>query len=525
MADTEKDSDRADAALALSNVSKTFGRVKVLDSVEMLVRRKTVHGLVGANGAGKSTLVKILSGYHSPDQGASCQLWGVPVQLPLHDAPKAGVTVVQQDMPVAKDLTVLENIAVGGGLGGTGRLLERQDRKAELRAYAALSQRLRVKLPPDVQVGSLSPSEQAFVAILRALGRSSRMGSGNCLLVLDEPTAFLGETESARLFSVVSELVAGGDAIIIVSHRLDDIATYCNDVTVLRSGQVVSRVARGAIDKGSLAEAMLGRRLAGLPSRAEREGAGARRPPVLELSGISGRRVRDLSLAIHPGQVVACVGLVGSGVEDVPYAVMGLHRRSGQMRVDGQAVPGTPRDAWQHGVAIVPGERLARGLWGDGSIHENLWPGGYVPSGFWLSRSRELKSARQRMKNYEVVPPRPELPARQLSGGNQQKVVVSRALETHGLKALVLHDPTAGVDVGARASILELLQKRVAAGLSVLLCSTDVDEVLAIASVVIVLSDGVVRRRLEGGEITADTIAQLIHSSEPPCHCSQAAPG
>jgi ribose transport system ATP-binding protein len=503
----------ADCALRLSGISKAFGSTQALCDASLTVLAGEMHGLIGLNGSGKSTLVKVLSGYLTPDRttDARCQVWGEPTALPIASPERLGIAVVQQDLALCKEMSVADNINIAGALGTSTSPLTRVRHRDESRRLRATFKELRWDIDARSIVGKLTAGEQAMVSIARALIVAERRRAQGSILVLDEPTAYLTQEDSDKLFRAVRDLVAVGHAAIIVSHRLDDIQQLCHRVTVLRGGRVVCSAAIADVTKRSLTSMMTGQEALADPPR-DSGGRRAAEPGrgVLELDGLSCGRARNVSLSLRKGEILGCTGLLGSGPEELPQAILGVSPRTGEVRLHGRELTRHTPSVVEAGIAIVPEDRLRKALWREGQVIDNLALDIVRRRGSrrWFVRRRDIEqSTRSVMQQYGVVAPSTKSKMWQLSGGNQQKVVLARALESHQPDVLVLHEPTAGVDVDARASIYAFIRQKVAEGLSVLLCSSDVEEVASLSHRILIFKDGEVIREMADDDFTPQSVA------------------
>jgi ribose transport system ATP-binding protein len=492
-------------AMAVRNLSKTFGPQVALDRVDLEIGPGEIHALVGQNGSGKSTLVKIIAGYHEPDGGSHAEIAGRPFVLGSPSAAReAGIRFVHQDLGLVERMTVSDNFRLEGRMGN-GRLRpirRRHERAVARRALAALG----YDVAPTALVGALAESERTAVAIARALDGNER----GPLLVLDEPTASLPGPEVARLFDALRRIATSGTAILFISHHLDEVLGLADYVTVLRDGRRVATSHVGELSHDRLVELMLGRQLLTATAVHERANSTADRQPVLEVKGLFGASIARLDIEVRPGEVVGIAGLTGSGREEVAGLLTGRLPRGGDVVVGGHAVrPGDPKAAVDAGMCYVPADRMAQALLPSGCVRENVTIADLTP--FWqtgrLRRRVERRDAAKWVAQLDVRPSQPEKHVLELSGGNQQKVVMARWLRVEP-SVLVLDEPTQGVDVGSKADIHRLVDEAAAGGAVVVVCSTDADELARLCTEVVVLRRGRAAVRLLGGEINADRIEQ-----------------
>ncbi len=492
-------------ALSIAGLTKSFAGIRVLTDVHLNLLPGEVHALVGENGSGKSTLVKILAGVHDTDQGA-VTVAGQSLRLGDPGASDlVGLRFVHQDLGLIGNLDCLDNLALGPGYRvGRGGLISWQ-READ-DARSALG-RLGYAIDVRRKVASLSMSERTAVAVARAL--SPRRAAPN-VLVLDEPTASLPALEVERLFATVRRVRDTGVAVLFISHHFNEIFSLADRVTVLRDGGIVATRDVTDLDDHQLVELMIGRRLQP-PAQRSAAGPGSSER-ILEVRGLMGEAVRGLDLEVHAGEVVGIAGITGSGREEVARLLSGDVARDGSVTVAGAVLPPSrPDRCIAMGVACVPAERQANAALHDHDVRENLTIsrlGTYVHAGL-LRRSRELSDVRALLETFDVRPRDPGMPLSALSGGNQQKVMLARAMRLRP-KLLVLDEPTQGVDVGAQAEIHRLIRGAVAAGLAVLVCSSVSEELAELADRVVVLVGGRATAHLRGpldaDQITAATL-------------------
>jgi ribose transport system ATP-binding protein len=476
--------------LAARRISKSFGGAQALDRVTLETRPGEIHGLLGENGSGKSTLIRILAGYHEPDPGAELELAGRRVAFPLEagDPRRLGMRFVHQDLGLIPSLSVLENVRLDALSAARGRRLSWLDERRRARASLA---ELGVELDLDAGVAELSPAQQALLAIARAIdGMDS--APRDRLLVLDEPTAFLPEPEAERLFALVRRLAAAGAGVIFVSHDLAEVRRLADRVTVLRSGRVVATVRTDDVGSEALAELVVGRRL----ERAGRDGAPAG-AVVASIRDLAGEVVHDLSFDLRKGEIVGLTGLLGSGFDEVPSVLIGARSpRSGRISLGAanyDLARMTPVLAYRLGVALLPANRERDGSAGSLSVTDNVT----LPALERYMRRHRLDRGRMRRETAELLaeldvrPSDPRLDYAVLSGGNQQKALLARALMARP-RLLLLQEPVRGVDVGARRQIFSIVRHVARSGCAVVCTSSDRDELLELCDRALVFSDGVV---------------------------------
>jgi len=490
-------------ALTIRNLSKTFSGQVVLDRVDLVLGEAEVHALVGQNGSGKSTLIKVLAGYHQPDPGASAAVAGRPLQLgsasAAHDQ---GIRFVHQDLGLVLELSIVENLMLTTPYPRAfpGRIRWREARRLAARMLG------RVGLETDVRrpVGELGLADRTGVAIARALPDPDL---GRAVLVLDEPTASLPGDEVERLLATIRRLRDAGHSILLVSHHLDEVLDVADQITVLRDGHKVACTARAGVDQDGLTRLIVGHNLA--ISTGRQEAAASTEAGVLHLDGVAGGTVRSVSVTVRRGEIVGIAGLTGSGREALGAMVSGRLPRTGGVLVDGAAVePANPAAALAAGLAFVPGERARYGTFASMTVRHNVTMGSlrrHVRRGRIDARS-ERREVQGWIDELGIVTRGADAPITSLSGGNQQKVLVARALRLEP-KALVLDDPTAGIDIKAREAVHQIIERSTESGLAVLLVSTDSDELARLCDRVLVMSHGrVAREILRGAGLTPEAI-------------------
>jgi len=496
--------------LELAGVSKSFDDIRVLHDVTLAVGSGEILGLIGENGSGKSTLIKILSGYHAPDPGARIEIGGHPLG---GGARHPGVAFIHQDLALVASMTVLENLRIARFATGLGWRIRWSRERAGVRRYL---EQVGLDVHPDTRVGDLSVTEQALVAVARGLADLDSDGgqSGQRLLVLDEPTAYLPHDGVQRLFKVLRGLTAAGAAVIFVSHRLDEVRELCDRVAVLRGGELVAQVETEGTDERQLLELMLGRPVEELyPDTATPDGV-----PLLEVDGLGGDVLRDLSFTARPGEIIGFAGLPGSGYDEVPYLLTGARRAiSGRLRLDGTDVAVStlrPRSAIQLGMALLPADRGRSGCAPALTVRENMTlptlPA-FTRFRSVVMRRQERKAALAESERFNVVPRQPEAALRYLSGGNQQKVMLAKWM-LGGPRVLALHEPTQGVDVGAKREIFAHLSDAAAAGAVVLMSTVEHEDLAHLCTRVHVFRGGRCVRVIERRELSPDRLASAVYA-------------
>ena len=509
--------ERISPALKVRGLSKAFGGVHALTSIDLDVMQGEVHGLLGENGSGKSTLIKILAGFHPPDSG-SLEINGTPVKLPLGPGQfrRLGMAFVHQDLGLVPSLTVLDNLRVGEFASAKGGFYiawghERQRAIDTFRRYG-------VRLDPAAKVQQLSPVDRAMLAIIRAVEDMSGADHRG-VLFLDEPTAFLPEDRVEELFALVRHVVASGASVVFVSHDLEEARRVTDRITVLRSGRNVGTVVTRDTSVDQLVRLIVGRDLRALAAHQDTRGSGQL---VASVERLSGAVVHDVSLGVRAGEVLGLTGLAGSGFEEVPYLLYGARRaRAGRMVLDGKAttlVSMTPPKAIEAGLALIPADRQQDGSIGSLPAVENMLiatVGRYFSRGF-LRRAAMLGDALRLMDRFDIRPRNPLLLYSSFSGGNQQKALLAKWFQMRP-KLLLVHEPTQGVDVGARFTIISLMRESADRGIAVICASGDYEQMAQMCDRVLVFARGRVVQELRGGDVTKERVTeQCLRSVYPP---------
>lgn len=498
--------------LRLNGLSKSFGGAKALDNADLTVLPGEVHGLLGSNGSGKSTLIKVLSGYHVPDTG-SLEIDGLSVALPipLGRSELHGLAFVHQNLGLLPEATVLENLIAGDH--------ERLNpwwigwRREAQRAQKLLAEQ-QLDISPWQQVQELSPVQCAQLAILRAADRIREHKSHGSpgLLVLDEPTPFLPYEDVRALFAMMRRLTTNGVSIIFISHDIDEILEVTDRCTVLRDGKVVDTFETATTARGDLVAAIVGRALS-VRRRARPIGVAA---PVARVSKLSGEIIRSIDFAVQPGEILGLTGLIGSGYDEVPMLLSGARRASnGQLELAGQVQQVKdidPAIAIESRIAFIPADRQRAGIAPDLSLTENaMLP--EVRGSIALNHGSLREATLQIMQRFAVKAASPDQSASELSGGNQQKLVLGKWLQLNPL-LLLLDEPTQGIDVGARQEIYDRLEELCDAQGAVICATSEFEQLEIIAHRVLVFEKGRIKAELKGDEVTKSAIAEACYQTE-----------
>jgi ABC-type sugar transport system ATPase subunit len=499
--------------LEMSGITKTFPGVKALDGVDFRLRAGEVHALIGENGAGKSTLIKILTGVHEKDSG-SIRLSGAPIAPRSSlEAQELGISSIYQELNLIPSLSVAENVFIGREPRGRFGFIDWSQvrrRARELLVSLGLTEPIDV----DTQLSRYSTSIQQLVAIARAISIDAKV------IVMDESTSSLNEREVQNLFGVVQRLKASGMAVVFISHRLDELFEICDRMTVLRDGKLVGEYETAQLSKLALVSAMIGRDASSIMGqRKQRSVAGEPSgADLLEASHLkSGSKVADVCLTVRQGEVVGLSGLLGSGRTETAQLLFGdVPREHGEIRVHGRARDlREPNDAIRLGIGLCPEDRKVNGILPHMSVLDNITVV-LLPE---LAK-RGIVDARQQRdvaaKYVELLgikTPHLQQRVRNLSGGNQQKVLLARWLCTHP-KLMLLDEPTRGIDVGAKAEISAIIADLAQNGIGVLLISSELEELTQSADRVIILRDGRSIAELPGEQVSEQSIAEAIAREE-----------
>jgi ribose transport system ATP-binding protein len=528
----------APPAVELRNISKVFGTNRALDHVDLTLGQGEVLGLLGQNGSGKSTLVKILSGVYDPEPGGSLRVGGaeVPLPLPPGQAIETGLSFVYQNLALAPGLTVLENLTLGQRITSSG--WKPINWISEHKAARAVLERYQVRLDIDQKTGELVPVDQARLAIVRAaedLRRyRARTGGSHSVLILDEPTVFLPEEEIDRLFDLIRTVVAEGAAVLFISHDLNAVRAITDRLVVLRDGRVVAEEVTADVDEDALVDLIVGATASAradavdasnLTALVEDERAVETTREAMSGGEASGQgesvtvedllddRLHGLSFDIGPGEILGVAGLIGSGAEELPYLLFGARQAiSGSLRLGDERLnldKLTPQRSVRERIALVPADRAVQGLSQGLTLWENIvmlvedehYRGGI------FHRGELLTLAQDAIERFLIRPALAQATAGTFSGGNQQKALMAKWLIARP-RLLLLHEPTQGVDVGARRDIYRFVKAAAILNqMAVLWVTTEFGELAEVCDRVIVLTQGRQTETLAGGELSEEAIS------------------
>lgn len=495
---------QATPRIELKNVTKSFPGVVALDNVDLSFEAGRVHALLGENGAGKSTLIKIMTGALTSDSG-KILLDGQKVEINSTGAAQSmGISTVYQEVNLIPAMSVLKNLTIERVTGRFGFISWRRARERANKQLRRLNLDIDIELP----VGSYSVAIQQLIAIARSLEDNTSV------LVLDEPTASLDAKETAALFEIIRELKSNGIAVVFITHFLDQVFEISDDVSILRNGQLIKTARIENLTRQEVISQMIGRELSdaenALKSKSDNSGGAEK----LIAKGLGRQRTLEpFDLKLRAGEVVGLAGLLGSGRTEMVKLMFGaIKPDSGQLEMNGSAVAKiSPRNSLKAGVAFCPEDRKAEGLIGELSIRENIMLSMQAKQG-WLSRvprKEQERVAAEMIDALAIATPDAEKPVGQLSGGNQQKVVLARSLASQPT-VLLLDEPTRGIDVGAHAEIITLIRQLCEEGMALLVASSELEEIVAAADRVVVLRDRKKIGELDGDDVKRDKIIQMI---------------
>jgi ribose transport system ATP-binding protein len=496
--------------LQIRGLSKTFAGQRALDDMSLSFPAGSVTALLGHNGSGKSTLIKILAGFYEPDEGGAVELDGKAVALPIdpREAHRIGLRFMHQDLALVDALTIADNFAFVDRFRTRG-MLGPISRKREHRRVAQLLELLNIDEDPGRTVAELDPTTRTMIAMARAVQDSrAAEDAEQHVLFLDEPTAALPASEVDRALEVVRTIRDRGGAIVLVSHRIDEVLRIADRVAVLRDGRVVAERDREGLDADALVSLIVGGAAAGSQKR---ENA-AQDEIVFSARGLTGNRLEGVDVDVRRGEIVGVAGLLGCGRSELARIIAGAQRATHGASTLGGAPyePHSPADALAEGVTYVPQDRRATGCITGMSLQENLSLGAldrFYKRG-WLRLRQEQDATLATIRTFGITPPDPRRLVAYFSGGNQQKAVVARAVRREP-RLLVLDEPMQGIDVGARREIAQIVRGLADDGVAVVVGSTDVEDLVGLCDRVVVLNRGHLVGTLSGDAITEERVTML----------------
>jgi len=495
----------AEYVMELRNIEKSFPGVKALDKVNFALRKQSVHALIGENGAGKSTLMKIVSGVYSLEDG-EILLDGESVAFAnSHQSQEQGIAIIHQELNLCWNLTVAENVLLGRETLGKLNFYKKAENSARVKE---ILERLGVgNINPDERVNDLSIANQQMVEIAKAISVNAR------ILIMDEPTSSLTEKEEKILFKIIKNLQAHGVSIVYISHKLEEIFEICDEVTVIRDGRWIDTFPIAEATKTKIVELMVGRPLNMIyPERAENPSANS---VVLEVKNLGkAGLISDISFQIRAGEILGVSGLVGAGRSEMAKTIFGRFRKDcGQVFVDGEQVEiFSPADAIARGMAFVSEDRKLEGLILGLSVKENIMSSNLeLVSQFlgFIDVEKEKSIAAEGVEKLAVKTPSLKTLVKSLSGGNQQKLIISRWL-VKNIRVLILDEPTRGIDVGTKKAIYDIMRNLSKAGIAILMISSELPEVLGMSDRIAVMKGGRILDILDRDEASQETIMTMV---------------
>ncbi len=490
----------SDTVLKMSGITKSYFGVKALDGVSLDVRKGEVHALMGENGAGKSTLMKILTGLVKPDAG-EIEFEGSKLQIADPQAAlKLGIAMIHQELNPIPEMTVAENIFLGREPRYPGTPFIRRKQLEE--QTSRLLEEFQFRAGPNTKVGSLSVAQKQMLEIIKAISYNAK------LIIMDEPTSALSENEVKTLFQTIDRLKKQGVPVVYISHRMEEIFSITDRITVLRDGKLIGDRNTRETDVDGLISMMVGRPLDAIYPKEDAPVG----ETVLEVRGLTRLPYfKDISFSVRQGEILGIAGLMGAGRSEVMRALFGIDRADGgEVLMSGEKIRVKhPSDAIRHGIAFVTEDRKELGLVLSRSIRENMTLSSLsrISAGPFVSRSAEASACDDMLAGIRIKMNRMEQEVLTLSGGNQQKVVIAKWLLTSP-KLLILDEPTRGIDVGAKAEIYRMMSKLAREGLAIVMVSSELPEVLGMSDRILVMGEGEIRGEFLRGEITQEQILE-----------------
>lgn len=492
--ETLKELDK-NVIMRAKNITKEFPGVKALDDVSIEIRKGEVLALLGENGAGKSTLIKILSGVFTCDVG-KIEMEGKDVTFNLpSDATKAGIGIIHQELNYVSTISVAENIFMGS-IPKKGLII---DYKEMYRKATEIMNRINVKIDPKMQIGKCSVAQKQLVEIAKVMADDIKV------LILDEPTSALNEIETASLLKFIKELARKDVAIIYISHRFDEIFEVSDRVVILRDGCNVGEAFIKETNKESLINMMVGRSIEAMYPKVKATVGDV----AIEVKNLTNAVLKDISFSARKGEVMGIYGLMGSGHQNIGSAIFGQDELwEGTFEIEGIPVSiNSPSDAMKNSIAYVPAERKTEGLILNSTVKNNIMVAYYSEhkERFLISRRDDYKISHDWVNKFSIKTPSIETKVESLSGGNQQKVVLSKWLELNP-RVLILNEPTRGIDVGAKVEIYRILDELCQSGLCIIMITSEMDELLTMSDRIMIMHDGRITGIIEGDEINQESI-------------------
>lgn len=489
-----------DKILEMEEIKKSFLNVEILHGVDFSLEKGEIRALLGANGAGKSTLMKILCGIYQATSG-TIKMEGRPVSISRPGVAKElGIAIVHQELSIIPTLTVLQNFFLGREEHSKGLLDERRMRKE----YERICAEFDFNVDPDIQAKKLSVAKQQMVEIMKILSQDAK------IIVLDEPTTSLTDDEKKNLFGLIRQLKEKGKTIIYISHILEEIFLLADHATIMRNGTIVGTWDVKGLTIPLISEYMTGSKIEYEQRKSTIQGG---KPPILDVRGLSGKHVHDVSFSVMPGEVVGLAGLVGAGRSEIVRALFGADAKSaGEIRIQGEARKiRTPADAIRNGIGLIPEDRKTEGLILKHEIFKNasMIQLAKMKKNHMLSEKKEKEYARNAVKQLSIKLNKVTDPVRNLSGGNQQKVVVSKWM-SEDFKVLIFDEPTKGIDIGAKEDIFRIIDEFAKMGMGILFISSDLEEVIRVSDRLLVIRGGRIIEEMANRNVTQKIIMESI---------------
>ncbi len=492
--------------LELRHISKTFGGVKALQDVSFTIDRGEAYCLMGENGSGKSTLIKVMSGVYTPDEGEILLDGKSYSKLTPTESIKAGIQIIYQDFSVFPNLSVAENIALSNIVVDRKKFVNRKEME---RVAAEALERIGVSLPLDANVEDLPVAGKQLVAIARGIAQDAK------LLVMDEPTTALTHKEILALYEIVESLKKKGISVIFVSHKLEEVMAVSEKIAILRSGKKVLDSTLGEFDRNSLVYHMTGREIPDEPYEYVKDEEHT--APLLRLEKLSMKDAfKDVSFSLYSHEILGITGQLGCGRTELAKALFGIGTKTGRIFLDEKEVKiNSVLDAHKLGIGYVPEDRLSEGLFLTRSLSDNVTVAAVdeLADGIRLDHKKLVKVTEDWLKELDIAAENAVIPASNLSGGNQQRIVLAKWLATHP-KILILNCPTVGVDVGSKHQIHQVVKGLARKGIGIIVISDDIGEIVTLCNRILVMKNGEVRREVQSKEVTVSELEQYLITAE-----------
>ena len=486
--------------LEIKNISKSFGGVKALQNVDFKIERGEIYCLMGENGSGKSTLIKIISGVYTPDQGEMILNGKLYKKITPAESIREGIQIIYQDFSVFPNLSVAENIALSVMAGQKDKII---NKKKMSRIAAAALERISVSLPLDKPVEELSVAGKQIVAIARGIAQDAK------LLVMDEPTTALAYKEIEALYKIVGALKQKGIAVIFVSHKLEEVFKISEKIAILRNGRKVLDDRIENFDKNSLAYHMTGREIPNIPYEYIKDET--KTIPVMEVKNLSMKNAfENISFCLYSREILGITGQLGCGRTELAKALFGIGKYTGSVMVEGKKADiRNILDTQKYGIGYVPEDRLSEGLFLVKPLTDNITVSSMDSYGnrICCSRKELIRAASGWLSSLEISAENSEVPASNLSGGNQQRIVLAKWLATNP-KILILNCPTVGVDIGSKNQIHEIIKGLARKGIGVIVISDDISEILTVCNRVLLMKNGKITEEIDSKGITVEKLEE-----------------